>query len=47
MDRNGLYKFTDHSPEQYLLYLDDKGKWVETPKKVKPSTEMIIIFETE
>jgi hypothetical protein len=46
MNRDGLYKFTDKSPAQKLLFLNENKEWEITHKKVQPSTEMIIFYET-
>lgn len=45
MNRDGLYKFTNESPNQYLLYYNEDGKWEKTNKKVIPSTDMVIFYE--
>lgn len=45
MNRDGIYKFPDDAPSQYLLFFNEDDKWEMTHKKVKPSIDMVIIYE--
>ena len=46
MSRDGLYRFPDDAKKQYLLYYTEDHKWKRTHKKVQPTTDMVIIYDS-
>ena len=47
MNDQGIYKFTDQAKADYFLFLNEKGEWERTHKKIKPVTEMVIFYEED